>query len=47
MSVTPAVVSVLPRTRPRPGKCLTEVATPADAIPVRKAVPWVATVAGV
>ena len=33
LSTTSAVKSVLPVTRPRPGKCLAAVATPASAIP--------------
>ena len=46
-SVTPAVVSVLPATRPSPGKCLAVRARPVDRIPRTKAVPFSATTAGV
>src|SRR5436190_873398 len=45
-STTPAETSVLPTTRPSPGKCLAEVATLAPAMPFRNADPWLETVAG-
>ena len=45
-SMTPAAVSVLPVTRPRPGKCLSVVAMPACAMPLTTAEPWLPTVAG-
>ena len=38
--------SVLLRTRPRPGKCLTAPSTPSSSIPRRKATEYVATVVG-
>ena len=46
VSTTPELKSVLPRTRPSPGKCLAVVATPAWAIPRRNATPCAATVPG-
>src|SRR5215471_9465083 len=45
-SITPAVKSVFPRTRPRPGKCLAVVATPAEAMPAINAVPCVPLLTG-
>ena len=47
VSVTAAVKSVLPTTRPSPGKCLAVVAIPAVFMPPMKAATWLATVDGV
>ncbi len=47
VSTTPATLSVLPRTRPSPGKRFAVVATPAPVIPRMNAVPWLAAVAGI
>ena len=47
VSVTPAVVSVLPVTRPSPGKCFAVIARPDAFMPLRNVVPLSATTAGV
>ncbi len=46
VSTTPEVKSVLPITRPRPGKCLAVVATPACFMPRMNAAPWAPLVWG-
>ena len=46
VSTTWAVKSVLPVTRPSPGKCLAVVATPADCMPRMNAAPWRPVVTG-
>ncbi len=46
VSTTPAEKSVLFVTRPRPGKCLAVVATPALVIPAMKAAAWLPAVSG-
>jgi len=46
VSTTPEVKSVLPTTRPGPGKCLAVVATPACFMPWMNATPWVPVVCG-
>src|ERR1700739_5168886 len=47
LSTTSAVKSVFPVTRPSPGKCLADVATPAEALPVMNAAPCGPLPAGV
>src|SRR3984957_9413937 len=47
VSITLALKSVFPRTRPSPGKCLAVVASPAWAMPRMNATPWLPTTAGV
>src|SRR5689334_374940 len=47
VSTTLAVVSVLSRTLPSPGKCLSVASTPASVDPARNASLWGATVAAV
>src|ERR1700722_17802405 len=47
VSITLALKSVFPRTRPSPGKCLAVVASPPWAMPRMNATPWLPTTAGV